>query len=109
MLTDERIDIICPCGTSFCSKCGKEDHYPVTCEQLASWESVNGSSVEEETDLWIKINTKQCPKCHVQIEKNSGCMHMTCKKCKYEFCWLCMGSYRNHKKEMGTDLCSNVT
>lgn len=22
--------------------------------------------------------------------------HMTCKKCKYEFCWVCMGPWSEH-------------
>lgn len=34
-------------------------------------------------------------------------MHMTCYNCKYEFCWLCMGDYRNHSKETGIGLCNN--
>ena len=32
---------------------------------------------------------------------------MTCKNCKYEFCWLCLGDYRNHNKETGRGLCNS--
>lgn len=24
------------------------------------------------------------------------CSHMTCRKCKYEFCWVCMGPWTEH-------------
>lgn len=36
-------------------------------------------------------------------------MHMTCRKagCGYEFCWLCMGDYRNHSAETGKGLCAS--
>lgn len=44
---------------------------------------------EEQTQKWIQSNTKACPKCHARIEKNKGCNHMTCRNCKYEFCWYC--------------------
>jgi len=41
-------------------------------------------------------NTKECAKCASTIEKNGGCNHMTCKKCKYEFCWVCLADWSTH-------------
>jgi len=35
-------------------------------------------------------NTKRCPKCSIRIEKNQGCNHMTCRGCKFEWCWVCV-------------------
>ena len=38
-------------------------------------------------------DVQQCPECRVRIEKASGCNHMTCGSCHYQFCWLCRGRY----------------
>lgn len=48
----------------------------------------------------MAINTKKCPNCHKPIEKNGGCMHMTCHRssggCGFSFCWLCRKEWKNH-------------
>lgn len=84
----------CTCGSVFCLRCGEESHAPVTCEQLALWQEKCKN--ESETANWILANTKKCPKCSVRIEKNQGCNHMTCRKCHYEFCWICMEEWSKH-------------
>jgi ariadne-1 len=50
---------------------------------------------------WIAENTKPCPRCHLRIEKNGGCNHMTCHTqtgggCRYEFCWICGHEWNSH-------------
>lgn len=49
-------------------------------------------------ERWIDGHTKTCPKCHAHIEKNEGCDHMTCLKCKHEFCWICLAPYSRIKR-----------
>ncbi|GER41654.1 RING/U-box superfamily protein [Striga asiatica] len=52
--------------------------------------------------IWILANSKPCPKCKRPIEKNQGCMHMTCTPpCKFEFCWLCLGAWSDHGERTG--------
>ena len=64
------------------------------CETVRQWNVKN--SAESENLTWIIANTKPCPKCQRPIEKNQGCMHMTCSQCRYEFCWLCLEPWSEH-------------
>ncbi|KAF2797013.1 hypothetical protein K505DRAFT_322868 [Melanomma pulvis-pyrius CBS 109.77] len=57
----------------------------------------------------IKELAKKCPGCKWNIEKNNGCDHMTCSKCRHEFCWLCLapwGPIRNQGSQMHHPSCS---
>lgn len=86
--------VACTCGSQFCFSCNKDSHEPVNCHLLNVW--LKGD--DKESCKWILTNTKECPKCNAPIEKNGGCMHMTCRSCKYEFCWLCMKNWIGHQQ-----------
>ena len=46
--------------------------------------------------------TKACPKCSKRWGPPVACLHVTCHKvkggCGYEWCWLCMKGYKEHKR-----------
>ncbi|KAJ9558830.1 hypothetical protein OSB04_013444 [Centaurea solstitialis] len=69
-------DVTCHCSYSFCWNCTEEAHRPVDCETVSKW--IMKNSAESENMNWILANSKPCPKCKRPIEKNQGCMHMTC-------------------------------
>ncbi|GAB2287126.1 Probable E3 ubiquitin-protein ligase ari8 [Dionaea muscipula] len=93
-------DITCHCSYSFCWNCTEEAHRPVDCTTVAKW--ILKNSAESENMNWILANSKPCPKCKRPIEKNQGCMHITCTPpCKFEFCWLCLGSWSEHGERTG--------
>ncbi|KAF2203129.1 hypothetical protein GQ43DRAFT_367585 [Delitschia confertaspora ATCC 74209] len=48
---------------------------------------------EEASAKVIKATAKKCPGCKAWIQKHYGCDHMTCSKCKHEFCWLCLADW----------------
>ncbi|CAK9029396.1 Probable E3 ubiquitin-protein ligase ARI10 (ARIADNE-like protein ARI10) (Protein ariadne homolog 10) (RING-type E3 ubiquitin transferase ARI10) [Durusdinium trenchii] len=53
------------CGTDWCFLCGNDVHRPVTCDTVKRWEEKNR---DEGCDVvWIKANTKLCPKCQNPI------------------------------------------
>lgn len=98
--------ITCSCGYSFCFDCGAEWHEPVLCRFLKKWKLKCDDKDNTETLNYICSYTKDCPKCKVVIEKNGGCNHMTCKKCNYEFCWVCSQAMRHDLQSMGRHNCS---
>ena len=49
----------------------------------------------------MSCHTKKCPKCNINVEKNGGCMHMTCVNCKYDFCWMCREEWKKHGNNTG--------
>ncbi|GMR33547.1 hypothetical protein PMAYCL1PPCAC_03742, partial [Pristionchus mayeri] len=62
-------------------------------------------------DKWVLENSKKCPKCKADIEKNNGCNKMKCCKCSTVFCWLCLkrldigDPYKHFSETNGT--CAN--
>jgi len=98
--------VVCLCGFKFCFLCHDYDigdHVPATCQMVEWW--LKKASDESENVQWIIANTKKCPNCRKPIEKNGGCMHMTCQKhaggCGFEFCWLCRGDWKEHGSNTG--------
>ena len=57
----------------------------------------HGAKVVEEVQSaeWMLSNCKPCPRCRTNIEKNGGCNHITCRSCRYEWCWLCGQTYKD--------------
>lgn len=86
--------VTCRCGHTFCFACGQNWHDPVKCNILRKW--IKKCDDDSETSNWIAANTKECPKCRSIIEKDGGCNHMVCKKCRFDFCWVCLGPWEPH-------------
>ena len=85
------------CKTTFCFQCGLDYHAPADCIVIKKW--VTKCQDDSETANYIQANTKDCPKCMICIEKNGGCNHMQCYKCKHEFCWMCLRNWTEHNRE----------
>ena len=109
-------EIICLCGTSFCYKCLNFPHFPCTCDIVQKWCEITKnyyyiSSDEELNNKWIKANTKKCPNCHQNIEKNKGCNYMFCDPkvggCGHAFCYVCGIDWKKHINDHF--ICNNYT
>lgn len=78
------------CHKTYCAQCLINHPEYMSCQAAKE----NYSTADDKANQsWKNQHSKQCPHCHTNIEKNSGCDHITCTKCRYEFCWKCMGKY----------------
>uniref|UniRef100_A0A8C2YEP0 RBR-type E3 ubiquitin transferase n=1 Tax=Coturnix japonica TaxID=93934 RepID=A0A8C2YEP0_COTJA len=85
------------CNEVFCFKCRQMYHAPTDCATIRKW--LTKCADDSETANYISAHTKDCPKCNICIEKNGGCNHMQCSKCKHDFCWMCLGDWKTHGSE----------
>lgn len=93
-------DVLCAwCQSEFCFSCMEEGHRPVDCQVVKFWKAKNDK--ESLNMEWLVVNTKGCPGCNRPIQKNQGCMHMTCSQCKHEFCWMCLADWKKHSSATG--------
>lgn len=100
-LTLPRLDGVCKCGSLVCMKCKNIGHEPLICKLFKEWDDNLAGRLDALNNNWKQQNTKKCPGCGTDIEKNQGCMHMTCAKCKHQFCWLCLGDWKKHGSGTG--------
>ncbi|OCK77983.1 hypothetical protein K432DRAFT_302984 [Lepidopterella palustris CBS 459.81] len=93
------------CGFRVCVVHEDTWHEGETCEEYdyrKSGKKEKDQKAQEAASVAvISQMTKKCPgkNCTYNIEKNDGCDHMTCLKCRHEFCWLCLAPYGPIRKK----------
>lgn len=109
--------VLCHNNHDMCLACSSESHTPCSCSDWITWQQRVEEEIEavskfnsagklnSENDManamWLAANTKRCPRCTSPIEKDEGCNHMTCRKCRHEFCWICMQEWSLHSNTTG--------
>jgi len=79
------------CSFQFCYDCSCDWHPNLTCKENAK---LNKSSKDKKSEKWRKSHkVRKCDQCGMDIQKDSGCNHMKCTRCGYEFCWICMNQF----------------
>ncbi|KZM19425.1 uncharacterized protein EKO05_0003094 [Ascochyta rabiei] len=77
----------CPhCDHAACLSCNRPWH-------SGSCDSAKKREDKQSENAIKKLGAKPCPKCGVNIEKQGGCDHMNCRRCRHNFCWECLGHF----------------
>jgi len=78
-----------------CNICTKYEGLPALCDNdYHDTHHTCVSCIKTTKDL---SQYKQCPNCTIYLEKISGCNHIKCGYCKYDFCFVCLvGWNQNH-------------
>ncbi|KAH9835146.1 uncharacterized protein C8Q71DRAFT_106368 [Rhodofomes roseus] len=78
----------CPsCLVRICPKCNSEAHERSPCQY-------NEASDRLLFDDWKgSHDVKDCPSCKAPIEREAGCNHMMCIRCKTHICWACLATF----------------
>jgi hypothetical protein len=96
------------CKTEFCYY-HSNAHAGRSC---ASYEE-SIAAVVSQTNLYLKENSKPCPRCTIHVEKDGGCNQMKCTHCGCNFCWLCLaevddGTFPLHFQWWNLSGCPNM-
>lgn len=80
----------CPvCQRTFCAWCHVPWHSEFTCNEFLKLNGKKKGGVDLLVEkLAKKKKWRKCPSCKFYVEKNQGCLHITCR-CAYEFCYRC--------------------
>ena len=93
-IAKDLLDFTCPkCKHHICPQCHENVHEGKTCAELAQ-EKKNKVEDEEFKKFAKDQNWKDCPICHMFVEKFTGCNFiycgsLDCKKKGNKFCYLC--------------------
>ncbi|KAF2815032.1 uncharacterized protein BDZ99DRAFT_189117 [Mytilinidion resinicola] len=97
------------CQRRYCVVHNRRWHEGETCAEF-DYRTDGTQKMEEEraSERLIQETAKKCPGCKGNVEKMSGCDHMTCSKCRHQFCWICLAPYgpiREEGNNMHTETC----
>ncbi|KAF8421480.1 hypothetical protein EV426DRAFT_201556 [Tirmania nivea] len=99
--------LICvDCLLEICMTCNVEAHDGITCEEYKI-SMHHDEKAEKEYEEWKARNGVQaCPRCKTDIQKISGCNHITCGSCKAHICWKCLALF-DQSEEVYTHMNKN--
>ena len=103
------VDLSSPCSDNLiCNACGTtwrdKAHYNKAEKAKDFMNNLIQKKNEFFSTLWKRRKAKNCPSCQTLIERDKGCSHMTCTRCKHQFCWICLEKHPQHNQAIHKDI-----
>lgn len=67
----------------------------------------SGIQVTQSDEEYIRMISKNCPKCNSLISRDKGCNEMTCSVCHFHFCWICQHPWNEESHKNNYYMCPN--
>ncbi|EFH57122.1 hypothetical protein ARALYDRAFT_901526 [Arabidopsis lyrata subsp. lyrata] len=77
------------CSFTFCIKCNTKWHAKMTCVEFLKSKDYKKSQDALFEAASRTLGWKKCQNCQSTVERIEGCNHITCSRCKHEFCYTC--------------------
>jgi hypothetical protein len=79
----------CPQCHQSCMLCGVSHNGGTSCADATKEVQRDINQVLAEVNAEEGRGLSECPCCHEVFAHNGGCIHMTCSRCNFEFCFRC--------------------
>jgi len=66
-------------------------------KKFNEWKEMNDKADEQFNLLVAREKLANCPSCRIWGQKISGCNHITCHRCSYQYCYLCQAKWKTCK------------
>lgn len=84
------------CNTESCMRCGGDYRRTRLCRRD-----------DKRYSKWRRSHeVRACPGCKTDIEKQGGCLHMSCVRCEQQFCWACLRPWSSHSAKLCVSMAS---
>ena len=87
------------CVRDWCFHCKQSNHWPLSCQSYGKFKTKIEKLKNLDADGRLRkmeVVGKHCPFCGSFVEKNGGCIVMTCICSHENFCWICTRPLKEH-------------
>ena len=71
----------------------------MNCNEFEEWRNRIELGYDDYQAIQNELTLKECPFCKTKNKFQPDKKHIICGFCDFDFCWLCLLDYKNHREE----------